>query len=64
MTDKRNPTPTFDPNCEYLGPTEFAKEFGSATLKELHNCKNKRCPWTFCESAFKAKACPEQEVMP
>jgi hypothetical protein len=53
----------FDPDCEYLGKVEFARDPKSNVLKEVHVCKNKRCPWTYCEAAFKAEACPKQEVM-
>ena len=56
--------PTYDPDCQYIGNTEMARDAKSGRLKEVHICKNKRCIWVFCESAFRARACPEQEVMP
>ena len=57
--------PEYDPDCEYLGKLEFARDtHGPGKLKEVHVCRNKKCPWTFCETAFKARSCPEQEVMP
>jgi len=54
----------YDPNCQYCTKKpEFASAARGSKLMELHICKNKRCVWVFCETAFRLKQCPEQEVL-
>ena len=55
----------YDKDCQYCKKQpEFEQAARGGELKELHVCKNKRCVWVFCETAFRLKQCPEQEVLP